>query len=326
MAGGQIVRGDLLCPSGCRYLVRDGVIVLLHPPSLGPGDRAAQAEYDRTADTHYDNAIDWIFASFKEDEDSVRERMVDLLDLTPSSKVLETGSGTGRDSFRIARRLRSGGEAFLLDLSEKMLIRARERTSAILDAQADHGRIEYLAGNGSYLPFSDGYFDAAFHFGGLNTFDEVARALAEMARVVRVGGKVVVGDEAIAPWLAEREYGKIICHNNPLYRADAPLRWLPQSARDVTVRWVIGAAYYLIDFRVGVGPPPLDLDLEHRGRRGGTLRTRYFGALEGVTVEAQALAVAAAAAEGVSVHRWLDDAVREKARPPGQPRSAKPNL
>jgi hypothetical protein len=69
----------------------------------------------------------------------------------------------------------------------------------------------------------------------------------------------------------------------------------------------------VIAFRKGDGPPPLDLDLPHQGWRGGTMRSRYFGQLEGVTPEAKALARQAAAKSGVSVHEWLDRLVRSQA-------------
>ena len=68
-----------------------------------------------------------------------------------------------------------------------------------------------------------------------------------------------------------------------------------------------------ISFTNGDGAPPLALDLPHEGWRGGSMRTRYFGQLEGVTPEAKALAREAAAAAGVSVHEWLDRLVKEGA-------------
>jgi len=64
---------------------------------------------------------------------------------------------------------------------------------------------------------------------------------------------------------------------------------------------------------VGEGFPPVDMDLPHQGWRGGTLRTRYYGRLEGVTPQARELAVKAASAKGVSVHEWLDALVRKAA-------------
>jgi hypothetical protein len=71
--------------------------------------------------------------------------------------------------------------------------------------------------------------------------------------------------------------------------------------------------FYVITFRKGDGLPPLNLDLPHKGWRGGTMRSRYFGVLEGVTPEAKELTRKAAASVGLSVHEWLDRLVRKQA-------------
>jgi hypothetical protein len=124
----------------------------------------------------------------------------------------------------------------------------------------------------------------------------------------------VAGDESLPPWLYETEYGRLLLSNNPLFSKPIPFADLPIEARDVTVRWVIGGAYYLIDFAVGEGEPKADFDLEIPSRRGGTLRTRYYGKLEGVTPEAYELVNRATEKSGKSRHRWLDDVVREAAK------------
>ena len=173
--------------------------------------------------------------------------------------------------------------------------------------------LNYFASSAALLPFSDGYFDAVFHFGGFNDFEDPKAAFEELARVVKKGGKVVVGDESVAPWLTGTTFGKITCTNNPLFEYEAPLDALPESARDVTVRWIIGNCFYLFDFRVGDGPPQLNLDLPHKGRRGGTLRSRYYGRLEGVTPETKELALAAVERRGCSMYEWLERLVREAA-------------
>jgi hypothetical protein len=144
-------------------------------------------------------------------------------------------------------------------------------------------------------------------------FTDQALAIAEMARVVRVGGKVVFGDEGVAPWLREKPHGQILMNSNRLYKYTPPMDKLPECASDACVRWFLGNAYYTIDFRVGDGPPRLDLDLPVLGRRGGTHRTRHYGVLEGVTPEAKAMAERAAKASGLSMHEWLDRAVRTAA-------------
>lgn len=309
----ELTEGELVSQAGLRYPVRCGIPVFVPAEMLSEMERETQAEYDASAEEKYDAAVDWQFRSFYENEDEVRERMVNLLALTPEAKVLEIGSGTGRDSFRIARKLDSRGEFFVQDLSEQMVRKTRQRLqkghAGILRA-----RIEYFVSTARYLPFSDGYFDAVFHFGGFNNFSEPKKTLAEMTRVVKKGGRVVFGDEALPPWLEGTEFGEIMVTNNPLFKNKVPLECLPHNARQVTLRWVLGGCFYLIDFQVGDGPPPVDLDLPHKGWRGGTMRTRYYGRLEGVTPEVRRMAIEAAKSRGVSVHQWLDDLVRGAAQ------------
>ena len=103
-----------------------------------------------------------------------------------------------------------------------------------------------------------------------------------MNRVVRVGGKVVFGDEGIAPWLRNTEYGRMLIRNNPLYACEIPLSLLPDSARSAKLSWEVGNCFYVIEFNVAEQPPPANIDVQHLGARGGSIRTRYFGQLEGV--------------------------------------------
>ena len=310
----EITEGQLVSETGARYEVRQGVPVFLPLTLLSETEQETQTEYDASAEQKYDAAVDWLFQSFYEDEDDVREQMIDLLHLTPAAKVLEIGSGTGRDSFRIARKLGERGEFFVQDLSEQMVLKTRKRLKAESGKLGLSAKIAYFVSTARFLPFPDGFFDAVFHFGGFNSFSEPKKTLAEMTRIVKHGGRVVFGDEALPPWLERTEFGEMIITNNPLFKHKVPLEYLPLNAREVTLRWVLGGCFYLIDFKVGDGPPPVDIDLPHKGWRGGTMRTRYYGQLEGVTPEARRMAIEAAKAQGVSVHEWLDSIVREAAR------------
>jgi ubiquinone/menaquinone biosynthesis C-methylase UbiE len=313
-AGGEITHGVLVSAGGLEYPVVEGMPHLVQPEreSYSPEEAREKEYYEATARS-YDEVIDWLFESFYENEDAVRGKMIDLLQLAPADRVLETGAGTCRDTVGIAERLGPEGELFAQDLSPAMLSIGRDRMRAKGLLNGSHGRVEFSIGNAARLPFPDGYFDAAYHFGGFNLFSDQKQALAEMARVVRVGGKVVVGDEGVAPWLRRSEYGAILINSNQIYDYSPPLEAVPECARDAAVRWLIGSAFYVVDFRVAEGPPEVDLDLPIHGRRGGTHRTRYYGALEGVTPEAKRMAEEAAGASGLSVHEWLDRAVRAAA-------------
>ncbi|MDY3559070.1 class I SAM-dependent methyltransferase [Gemmata sp. JC673] len=311
-AGEDVAAGRLVSGSGRAYAVEGGIPYLIDlNDELFCEEEKQENAYYQASYQGYDAVLDWVFESFREDERTVRGKMVDLLELKPGSKVLETGAGTCRDSVHIAERLGAGGELYVQDLSSHMLKLGRERVAAA--ARPDGPRVEFSVGNAANLPFPDGHFDAAFHFGGLNLFTDKTKAIAEMARVVRVGGKVVFGDEGVAPWLRGTPHGKVLMNSSKLYCYAPPLECLPETARDAGVRWLLGSAYYVVDFRVGEGAPYLDLDLPIRGRRGGTHRSRYYGVMEGVTVEAKHLAEEAAARAGLSIHDWLDRAVRAAA-------------
>jgi len=307
----EVLSGSLVSLSGRRYPIQQGIPHLIHADEEAMNEQERQElEYYESSSPAYDKVMDWLFESFYEDEEAVREDMLSALALQPTFRVLEIGCGTCRDSVRIARRLEGGGELFLQDLSPNMLSAGRERMRG---AGPFACGIEYFVGNAAHLPFPDGFFDAVFHFGGLNLFSDKRQALGEMTRVVRIGGRVVVGDESLAPWLRETEYGRILLNSNSLYRHEVPLDCLPGNAREVNVRWLLGNAFYLIDYTVGEGLPRVDLDLPILGARGGTHRTRYYGRLEGVTVEAKEVAGRAARRLGMSMHEWLDQVVRAAA-------------
>lgn len=309
-----VLQGRLRSQEGTVYPIEDGIPYFIFPGQLSELETKTQSEYGGIYDEQfYQNAIDWQFASMYEDEHRVRESMIDQLDLKPDARVLEVGCGTGLDSFRIAQRLDKKGTLFLQDLSRQMVSITRDRLAREKEGLDLSCGLEFFASSAARLPFPEDYFDAVFHFGGFNNFEDPKAAFVEFARVVKEGGKVVVGDESVAPWLAGHTFGEIVCTNNPLFEYEAPLDALPESARDVTVRWIIGNCFYLIDFRVGNGPPELDLDLPHKGRRGGTMRSRYYGMLEGVTPETKELARAVVEKRGCSMHEWLDRLVREAA-------------
>jgi ubiquinone/menaquinone biosynthesis C-methylase UbiE len=325
LRGNGVQSGELTSTEGRRFAIEVGVPNLIWPLELSDIEARTKGEYDHIADKIYDAAVDWQFAALYEDEDKVRESMVDMLGPKSSDCILEVGCGTGRDSFRLARRLGAGGKLFLQDLSPKMVHTCIKKMMEYDSRMHFQCTLHYSISNATYLPFPQDFFDAVFHFGGCNQFSDLKRASAEFARVVKPGGMVLYGDESVAPWLRGTEFERIVCTNNPLFRHELPLDTIPECARDVTVRWIMANCFYVITFRKGEGPPPLDLDLPHKGWRGGTMRSRYFGRLEGVTPEAKELAHKAAASLGLSVHEWLDRLVRKQAADDiGQVQSKRP--
>lgn len=307
LQGDEVVSGALVNATGHRHEIRAGVPDLVYPYELPAVDAEALQKYEERADA-YDRYLPLTFSTYGEDEQQVRNAMIDKLNLRSDSIVLETGAGTGRDSEIIARRLGANGKLYIQDLSPSFLAKNLARMQGV------NARVEPALANGYHLPFADNSFDACYHFGGINAFGDIKRAYAEMARVVKPGGKVVVGDECMPPWLRQTEFGRILMNSNPEFAYPLHLEMLPVEARKTRMEWIIGGVFWVIDFVVGEGEPKADFDFLIPGVRGGTHRTRYFGQLEGVTPEAKRLAQEARAKTGKSMHEWLDEVVRAAAK------------
>ncbi len=306
----NIVKGQLISPQG-NYVIEDGIphLINFELESLNEVEQKEYQHYQTTSED-YDQVIKWIFKSFYADENKERNKMIDLLDLQPNHRVLETGCGTCEDSIYIAKRLNHEGELYMQDLSVNMLKIGKEKMLAATNLTCP---MEFFVSNASTLPFPDNYFDSAYHFGGINLFTDRKKAISEMARVVRPGGKVVFGDESMAPWLRNTTFGQILMNSNKLFQYETPIDCLPESARNVNLNWLLGNAYYLITFEVGEGAPEVDLDLPILGKRGGTHRSRYYGALENVSLETKQKVLKAIERSGMSAHEWLDKVVSEAA-------------
>src|ERR671917_2672064 len=111
-----------------------------------------------------------------------RERAADLAAVGPGDSALDVASGTGDLAIELARRVGPTGTVVGSDFSERMLDLARGKSAAV--------RWEWA--NALALPYPDDGFDAATVGFGARNFSDLDGGLAEMARVVRPGGKVVV--------------------------------------------------------------------------------------------------------------------------------------
>lgn len=118
-----------------------------------------------------------------------REALCDILKPSPGERLLEVGPGTGYYSGHVARELAPGGSLTVLDLQPAMLDELMRRADA--DGIAN---ISPVRGDAQALPFPDATFDAAFLVATLGEVPDKPRALRELRRVVRPGGRVVVGE------------------------------------------------------------------------------------------------------------------------------------
>ncbi|MEQ1700093.1 MAG: methyltransferase domain-containing protein [Ilumatobacteraceae bacterium] len=110
------------------------------------------------------------------------------LQLRPGQRLLDVGCGLGEAALALATDLGTGGEVVGVDASAEMLRVARAK------AAAAPCRAEFVVGDAAALALPDGSFDAVRSERTLQWLPDPAAAIAEMARVVRPGGRVSLID------------------------------------------------------------------------------------------------------------------------------------
>jgi demethylmenaquinone methyltransferase/2-methoxy-6-polyprenyl-1,4-benzoquinol methylase len=118
-----------------------------------------------------------------------RARAADMAQVGPGDRALDVATGTGDLAVELYRRVAPGGEVVGCDFAEGMLDVARAKVERSFQSGTGP-RFEWA--DALKLPYDDGSFDAATVGFGARNFDDLARGLSEMRRVVRPGGRVVV--------------------------------------------------------------------------------------------------------------------------------------
>ena len=123
-----------------------------------------------------------------------RGRLREALDPQPGERMLEVGPGTGYYTLPVADWLGPQGSLHILDVQQDMLDHtmraARERSLANLEPRHGDARA---------LPYEAASFDAAYLVTVLGEIPDQDAALRELRRVLRPGGRLVVGELAADP-------------------------------------------------------------------------------------------------------------------------------
>jgi SAM-dependent methyltransferase len=123
------------------------------------------------------------------DPEQVADTALERLAASPEDRVLELGCGSGRLLFRLAARARRG-RVVGIDPSELMVRHARHRNRSWIAA----GRVRVEQGSSRDLTrFDDESFDRVLGVHVVCFWDEPARDLAEVRRVLRPGGRLLLG-------------------------------------------------------------------------------------------------------------------------------------
>ncbi|MEV0701938.1 methyltransferase domain-containing protein [Saccharopolyspora sp. NPDC050389] len=124
--------------------------------------------------------------SFTEAQDRLTHLLGDRLALRPEQRLLDVGCGTGRPATLLAQS--SGCAVTGITISQRQVETARERTAGFA------GKVGFELVNAMEMPYADGEFDAAMALESLLHMPDLKRALAEVRRVLRPGGRFVVAD------------------------------------------------------------------------------------------------------------------------------------
>jgi ubiquinone/menaquinone biosynthesis C-methylase UbiE len=118
-----------------------------------------------------------------------RERLRSILEPVAGERMLEVGPGTGYYTLPAAEWLGPGGRLDVLDVQQEMLDHTMRRAG-----EAGVENIVAARADARSMPYEDDTFDAAFLITVLGEIPDQDAALRELRRVVKPGGRIVVGE------------------------------------------------------------------------------------------------------------------------------------
>lgn len=156
----------------------------------GPAYASSALGYDRS---ELDALPGFVTAPFAGVGNPLRVR-----ELPRGATVIDLGSGSGMDCLLAGRRVGAEGRVVGIDMTDAMLEKAREGAKA-----AGMAHVRFEKSDIAALPFEDGSVDVAISNGVINLSPDKPRVFAELARVLRSGGRVQFADIVIEAELSE---------------------------------------------------------------------------------------------------------------------------
>ena len=124
--------------------------------------------------------------------------------LQTGEKVVDVGSGAGIDSLIAARMVAPAGGVVGVDMTQAMIEKARRAAGeAVIE------NVEFRLGYAEDLPLEDGWADVVISNGVLNLVPDKPAALQEMARVLKPGGRLQIGDILVQKAVSENARSRI---------------------------------------------------------------------------------------------------------------------
>jgi ubiquinone/menaquinone biosynthesis C-methylase UbiE len=122
-----------------------------------------------------------------------RGRLIEILQPRAGERVLEIGPGTGYYTFEMAGRL-DGGQVDIFDIQQEMIDHVMREAN-----RRGVTNVVPALGDAQSLPYSDDSFDAVVLITVLGEIPDQDRALGEVTRVLKPGGRLIVGEMFVDP-------------------------------------------------------------------------------------------------------------------------------
>jgi SAM-dependent methyltransferase len=122
----------------------------------------------------------------------------------PGEAILDIGCGAGVDSLIAARMVGPSGSVRGIDLVPEMLNRAKENARLV---RAEN--VEFMEGSAEELPFPDASFEVVISNGVFNLVVDKVKALEEVMRVLKPGGRFMIADQVLAGELPKETRARV---------------------------------------------------------------------------------------------------------------------
>ncbi len=177
-------RQALVTSAGELFPIRNHIPDMRLPGDLTGDNRKYNHLYE-TIGGFYDDIQRIVVACSAMDGEAYVKSYMSPLEVKAGDSVLETSVGTGLNF----KYLPAGVSLTGIDLSPEMLANCQAKLHRC-GLQCD-----LFLGNAECLPFADDSFDVVFHVGGINFFNDRAKAIREMIRVAKPGTRILIADE-----------------------------------------------------------------------------------------------------------------------------------
>jgi ubiquinone/menaquinone biosynthesis C-methylase UbiE len=228
----------LVSDGGERFSIENGIPTFLKPTDFD-GNNGKYRHLYETIGGLYDD-IQRVFCDLAGfNRDRFFRSYMHRVEAKAGDEVLETSVGTGLNF----KYLPVGARLTGLDLSAEMLAHCQVNLARWeLDA-------DLYMGNAETLPFADESFDVVFHSGGINFFNDRAKAIREMIRVAKPGSLLLVADETEkhVKGVYQKMPGGL--YNDRKEEVSAPIELVPTEMEELHCEILRGGDFYALTFR-----------------------------------------------------------------------------